>query len=356
MQHERHDIYMNRCLQLAVLGSGYVAPNPMVGAVLVHEGRIIGEGYHQVFGGAHAEVNCINNAKQQFGDKISEATLYVSLEPCAHFGKTPPCADLIINNRIPKVVIGCSDIFDEVNGKGIEKLLSAGISVINGVLRSEAIELNKAFFTFHSKKRPYVILKWAETADGFIASDYDERLLISNEYSNRLVHQWRSACSTILVGANTAIKDDPLLDNRLWFGKKPQKVIIDPQLKTSTGLKLFRQGDGVIVFNTIKEGKEGNIDYLKISKDNMVQEVLHRMYQLQIQSVLIEGGQKILELFIESGLWDEARVIRNTDLFIGRGMVTPILANSQQLKSIHLYNDEITFLKNKNNSFVHAVA
>src|SRR4026209_222335 len=207
---------MLRCLELAEKGSGYVAPNPMVGAVLVHDGKIIGEGYHRQYGQAHAEVNCLSSIKEGDKNKIARSVLYVSLEPCSHFGKTPPCTDLIITNKIPNVVIGCSDPFKEVNGKGIEKLKAAGVNVVYGILERECQQLNKRFFTFHTRHRPYIILKWAETADGKIAGDGASRLFISNEQTNRLVHKWRSEEASILVGTNTVLMHDPELTTRNW--------------------------------------------------------------------------------------------------------------------------------------------
>ncbi|MFI5128490.1 MAG: bifunctional diaminohydroxyphosphoribosylaminopyrimidine deaminase/5-amino-6-(5-phosphoribosylamino)uracil reductase RibD, partial [Chitinophagales bacterium] len=252
---------MYRCLELAKLGAGQVAPNPMVGAVLVHDDRIIGEGYHQKYGEAHAEVNCIGQAALSgLTDAISQSTLYVSLEPCSHFGKTPPCTDLIIKHKIPKVVIGCRDPFKEVNGKGIEKLIAAGIEVQQGVLEKECIDLNKRFLTFHTQHRPYIILKWAETADGFMAppapqggireESVRQRLLISNEYTNRLVHRWRSEEAAILVGTNTIENDDPELTTRLWPGHSPVRLIVDMNLRLPSSLKVFNGQEETIIFNT----------------------------------------------------------------------------------------------------------
>lgn len=351
-----HQQYMQRCFQLARLGCGYVAPNPMVGAVLVHEGEIIGEGYHQQYGGPHAEVHCIEDALKQHKDKIISSTLYVSLEPCAHYGKTPPCADLIIKHQIPRVVIGCSDIFQEVNGKGVQKLQAAGVSVTVGVLEQQAIELNKAFLTYHTHKRPYIILKWAQTADGFIDSVGEERLLISNEYTNRLVHQWRSETVAIMVGAHTAIKDNPILNNRLWMGKSPKKILWDPHLRVPKDLRLFAQQDETLVFNRQKEAVEGNIHYLQVNDNEMIRDVLQRLYDWQIQSVLIEGGRQLLQLFIDAGLWDEARVIVNKNAIIRSGVAAPVLSCQQPLKTVYLANDEISYYKNSNNLFVHGVA
>ncbi|MGC4038923.1 MAG: bifunctional diaminohydroxyphosphoribosylaminopyrimidine deaminase/5-amino-6-(5-phosphoribosylamino)uracil reductase RibD [Chitinophagaceae bacterium] len=258
---QRHEKYMQRCLQLAALGAGFVAPNPMVGAVLVYNNRIIGEGWHQKYGEAHAEVNCINSVIQEDKQFISSSVLYVSLEPCAHHGKTPPCADLIIRDKIPKVVIGCRDPFKEVDGKGIEKLKQAGVEVVLNVLEKECTELNKRFFTFYTKHRPYIILKWAQTNDLRISSGNDERLLISNEFSNRLVHKWRSEEAAILVGTNTAMSDDPELTTRLWSGPSPVRLVIDMELKLPLSLKIFNNSSRTIVFNKIKHEDSGNISY-----------------------------------------------------------------------------------------------
>ena len=230
---------MHRCLELAQLAAGNTAPNPMVGSVLVHNDKIIGEGYHQVYGQAHAEVNCISSVKPEHQGLIPQSTIYVSLEPCAHFGKTPPCADLIIKHQIPKVVVGCRDPFVQVNGKGIEKLQAAGIEVTVGVLEKECKELNKRFFTFHTEHRPYIILKWAQTADLKIAAEDYGRVLISNAQSNRIVHKWRSEEMAILVGTNTALFDDPELNTRLWPGGHPIRLVVDMNLRLPSSLKLF---------------------------------------------------------------------------------------------------------------------
>ena len=343
---------MQRCLELARLGAGYVAPNPMVGAVLVHEKRIIGEGWHEQYGEAHAEVNCINKTIQNgFEDLIHVSTLYVSLEPCTHFGKTPPCSDLIIKNKIPKVVIGCRDPFKEVDGKGIEKLRNAGIDVSLGVLEEECKELNKRFFTFHTQHRPYVLLKWAQTNDGFIAPAMDaangNRLLISYEYSNRLVHQWRSEEASILVGTNTALLDDPALTTRLWPGLSPVRLVVDLNLKLPQSLKLFDQQQRTIVFNTVKHEEDGGTLYYQLTEDvNIVHQISNALYQLKIQSVLVEGGARLLQSFIDAGLWDEARVITNTQLEIGTGLKAPFFfADSKTCRQEHLGNDKVVYYK-----------
>jgi diaminohydroxyphosphoribosylaminopyrimidine deaminase/5-amino-6-(5-phosphoribosylamino)uracil reductase len=262
-----HEKYMRRCIELAQNGAGYVAPNPMVGAVLVHEDRIIGEGFHQHYGGPHAEVNCINSVSEEDRNLITRSTLYVSLEPCAHQGKTPPCADLIIVNKISEVVIGCRDPFKEVNGKGIEKLKGAGVNVIYGVLESECQQLNKRFFTFYTQHRPYIILKWAETADRKIAANGTERLFISNEQTNRLVHKWRSEEASILVGTNTALLDDPELNTRYWNGPSPIRLIVDMGLSLPSSLKIFNGKQRTIIFNTVKHLDDGNNLYYQVTED-----------------------------------------------------------------------------------------
>ncbi len=341
-----HEIYMKRCLQLALLGAGNVAPNPMVGSVLMYENRIIGEGYHEVYGQAHAEVNCIASVAE--GDKhlINKSTLYVSLEPCVHYGKTPPCADLIIKYNIPRVVIGCRDSYKAVDGKGIEKLQNTGIEVITGILEQEARELNKRFFTFHEYKRPYIILKWAETANHFIGNKTNERLLISNESTNRLVHKWRSEEAAILVGTSTALLDNPSLSNRLWTGKQPIRLVIDRELKLPESLHLFDKQQSTIIFNYLKNNKENNLIHHQIEKKkDLLSQIMDACYQLNIQSILVEGGQKTLQSFIDSNLWDEARIITNTTLSVADGISSPILYNAKLDKSIALGDDRIDTYK-----------
>lgn len=351
---------MYRCLQLAKLGAGRVAPNPIVGAVLVHENRIIGEGWHQKYGEAHAEVNCINQAIENgHNDLIAQSSLYVSLEPCVHFGKTPPCTDLIIKYKIPRVIIGCRDPFTEVNGKGIEKLKAAGVEVETGVFEEECKELNKRFFTFHIKHRPYIILKWAQTADGKIATSLNPpeggtfedsasktRLLISNEYSNRLVHKWRSEEAAILVGTNTVINDDPELTTRLWPGNSPIRLIIDMDLRLLSSLKVFNRQVKTIVFNTIKHEEDGNLLYYQVTKDvSLVSQIVNALYQLKIQSVIVEGGARLLQSFIDEGMWDEARVISNKQLVIGKGLPAPQLTNAIKTEEQIILSDSIEIYK-----------
>ena len=338
---------MSRCLQLAQLVAGKTAPNPMVGAVLVHEGRIIGEGYHRQYGGPHAEVNCINSVKPEDRSLISSSTLFVSLEPCAHFGKTPPCADLIIEQKIPKVVIACRDPFEAVNGKGIEKLQHAKIEVILGVLEEEANQLNKRFFTFHTKNRPYIILKWAQTADLKIAGAGPERLLISNEYSNRKVHKWRSEEAAILIGANTTIKDNPSLNNRFWSGKSPVKLLMDPTLRVPTNSVLFQEGRTVI-FNGFKNGKTDLVEWHQLDTTQpLLPQVLSVSKALNLQSILVEGGATLLQSLIDADLWDEARIITNSEQVIGPGLAAPNFLRPVKISTTEkLENDLITTFYN----------
>jgi len=340
------DTYMQRCLQLALLGAGSVAPNPMVGAVLVYDNVIIGEGYHQQYGKAHAEVNCINSVGEQYKTVIEKSTLYVSLEPCAHFGKTPPCADLIIANKIPRVVIGCMDNYLEVNGRGIEKLRSAGIEVITGVLEREAVELNRRFFTFHQLLRPYIILKWAESKDGKIAKKDYSKVAISSEYCNRLVHKWRSEEAAIMVGTNTALYDNPSLTTRLWEGNDPVRILLDRNLKIPASHHLLDGKTKTIIFNNSKSEEGEHIVYSKlVASESIIQQVLKKLYQLKILSVLVEGGAKLLQSLIDAGYWDEARVIVNEQLIIGEGVDGPSLKHQQLLKSENCYSDSIYYYK-----------
>ncbi|WP_233577977.1 bifunctional diaminohydroxyphosphoribosylaminopyrimidine deaminase/5-amino-6-(5-phosphoribosylamino)uracil reductase RibD [Hanamia caeni] len=339
--------YMSRCIQLARLGVGNVAPNPMVGAVLVYEDKIIGEGYHQKFGEAHAEVNCINSVTHQDKNRIEKSTIYVSLEPCAHYGKTPPCSDLIIQTKIRKVVVGCQDIYKEVAGKGIEKLRNAGVEVVSGILENECKELNKRFFTFHQKQRPYIILKWAQSANGKIGSKDSERILISNDYSNRLVHKWRSEEAAILVGTNTVLKDDPSLTTRLWKGNNPIRIVIDKELKIAPSSKTFDEEAETLVFNLSKNSATKNTRFIKLDKENFIKELLDSLYKNEIQSVLIEGGAKTLQSFIDSGLWDEARIITNETMVVEEGINAPQMKNFTMIHREKYFSDSIAYFIRK---------
>ncbi|WP_295769042.1 bifunctional diaminohydroxyphosphoribosylaminopyrimidine deaminase/5-amino-6-(5-phosphoribosylamino)uracil reductase RibD [uncultured Mucilaginibacter sp.] len=316
-----HEIYMQRCLELAALGIGKVSPNPIVGAVIVHDNRIIGEGYHQQYGKAHAEVNAINNVIENFSNSsslLSKSTIYVSLEPCAHYGKTPPCADLIIKHHIPNVVIGCRDPFAQVDGKGIEKLQQAGINVVMGVLEQQCIDLNQRFFTRVQKQRPYIILKWAQTSNGYFAPADGTQQWITGAESKKLVHKWRSEEDAILVGKNTARTDNPQLNTRLWPGKSPKRVVIDRNLELNKELFLFDNTVETIVFNAIKTEFDNKVKYIALEDfDRFVpQYIMFQLYLQDIQSVIIEGGAHTLNSFINENLWDEARI------FTGKSVLT----------------------------------
>ncbi len=340
---------MQRCLQLAKQAAGYVAPNPMVGAVLVHAQRIIGEGFHHQYGQAHAEVNCVNSVKKEDEHLIDQSILYVSLEPCAHFGKTPPCADMIIRSKIPRVIVGCRDPFNQVDGKGIEKLLAAGIEVELGVMEKDCTELNKRFFTFHKKRRPYIILKWAQSHNSKIGSTDGRRVFISNEFTNRIVHKWRGEEASILVGSNTAMLDNPELNVRLWNGQNPVRLLVDRNLRLPTSLKIFNSESKTIIFNTIKHEKINHLLYYQVTgAESLVHQIVHALYQLKIQSVLVEGGAKLLQSFIDAQMWDETRVTENGELIITSGLNAPELTNEKLSGSEKLFSDSIQYYKNLN--------
>ena len=325
--------FMARALELAEMGSGNVAPNPMVGCVIVHEDRIIGEGYHQEYGKAHAEVNAVNSVHDR--SLLPFSTVYVTLEPCSHYGKTPPCADLIIREKIPNVVVGTSDPFDKVAGSGIRKLQNAGINVVTGFMEEECLELNKRFFTFHRKKRPYILLKWAQTEDSFIDIDrtveyFGEPTWITNEISRIVVHKMRSEESAILVGTNTAKKDNPSLNVRVWSGNHPLRIVIDRKLRLSTELELFNQKIPTLVFTSIKKESKRNLEYCEISFDgNEPEQILHELYRCNILSLIIEGGAQVLNSFISKNLWDEAHIFVGRKLF-HKGIPAPEFLGTPQ--------------------------
>ncbi|MEA2041772.1 MAG: bifunctional diaminohydroxyphosphoribosylaminopyrimidine deaminase/5-amino-6-(5-phosphoribosylamino)uracil reductase RibD [Bacteroidota bacterium] len=312
--------YMSRCLELAKKSQGHTAPNPMVGSVIVHEGKIIGEGRHQKYGKPHAEVNAVNSVQDK--SLLANSVLYVNLEPCAHVGKTPACSVMIIEHKIPKVVIGCSDSYKEVDGKGIQMLRDAGTEVVVGVLEEESRVLNARFFTFHEKKRPYIILKWAQTSDGFI--DFERTPdtpigpnWISDKYAQIKVHKWRAQEDAILVGTNTAEKDNPKLNVRLWKGKNPLRVLMDRQLRLRTNLSLLDKSIETIVFTEKKSSKVPGLEFIFVDKNQGVFDVMMKtLYEREIQSLIIEGGAQLLRSVIERGLWDEARVFVGDALFL----------------------------------------
>lgn len=318
-----HEVYMKRAIELAQNGLGEVSPNPLVGAVLVHGNRIIGEGFHEQYGKAHAEVNCINAVPEEDKHLISESTLYVTLEPCAHYGKTPPCADLIISNKIPHVVIGHEDPYTEVAGKGIARLHEQGVDVTTFVCEEECTFQNRRFLMYHKKKRPYIILKWAESTDGFIAPKGNMPYWLTNEKSKQLSHKWRTEEDAIMVGYNTILRDNPQLTARFWNGRNPLRVVIDEQLALPKKAKVFDDKAQTIVLNFVRNEEQGNLRYIKLnSENNIAQEIAQKLYEQKIQSIIIEGGTRLLTKFIEQNLWDEARVFK-TNHQLSEGVESP---------------------------------
>ncbi len=318
---QEHEGYMRRCLELAQLGAGNVSPNPMVGALIVHEGKIIAENFHQRYGGPHAEVLVVNEVQDKYGVQaeglLHTATMYVSLEPCAHQGKTPPCADMIARYGIPQVVVACRDPFDKVNGEGIRKLEEAGVQVIEGVLAKEALWLNRRFSTRVTHHRPYIILKWAQTANGYMAPVDGAQQWITGAEAKQVVHRWRSEEDAILVGAKTALTDNPQLTVREWRGRNPKRILIDKQLAVPATANLYGEGGETIVFNALRSDWEGNTKYIALENFDwyLPQNIVFQLYLMDVQSLIVEGGRKTLDHFIEAGLWDEARVFTSPDIW-----------------------------------------
>ncbi len=331
--------FMKRALELAKKGRGNVAPNPMVGCVVVYNNAIISEGFHEEYGQAHAEPNAL--LKIENPEIIKDSTVYVTLEPCNHFGKTPPCADLLVKLRPKKVVICNQDPFPKVNGTGIEKLKAAGIETKVALLDEEGKLINRRFFTFHKEKRPYIILKWAETQDGFVARENYDSKWISSADSRTLVHKWRAEEASILVGSNTALHDNPRLDVRLWEGKNPIRLLIDRNLKVPVHYNLFDDSVPTIVFNSEKDETTNNTTWKKIdfSKADFLYEILTFLYEQNIQSVFIEGGSKVLNWFYEQNLWDEIRQFKAQKTF-GNGIKAPDLSFLTIEESITVNEDD----------------
>jgi diaminohydroxyphosphoribosylaminopyrimidine deaminase/5-amino-6-(5-phosphoribosylamino)uracil reductase len=315
----RNEFFMQRCIMLAQKGKGSVAPNPMVGAVIVCNNVIIGEGYHVKYGQAHAEVNAINSVSDK--TLLSKSTIYVSLEPCSHFGKTPPCADLIIHHNIPNVVIGMVDPFAKVNGMGIKKLRDAGCNVEVGVLETECWNLNKEFIVFHTQQRPYIILKWAQTLDGLIdkirePGDIQHPNWITNEVCRSLVHKWRAEMQAIMVGTNTALVDNPKLNVRSWAGNSPLRIVLDRDLSLPKTLNLYDKTQPTLVVNEIKNECDLNTEYLKIDfGESLLRNLLKELYKRGIASLFVEGGQELFTTFIGQNYWDEARIFTGNRYF-----------------------------------------
>lgn len=320
--HTKDEIYMWRALQLAEYGKGSVSPNPLVGCVIVHNDQIIGEGWHRQYGGPHAEVNAIDSVANR--SLLPESTVYVNLEPCSHFGKTPPCADLLVSLKVKKVVIANIDSNPLVGGTGIKKLRDAGIEVITGVLGPEGRQLNKRFFTWIEKNRPYIILKWAETSDGFIARENYDSKWISNEQSRQLVHKWRTEEDAVLVGTRTAAHDNPSLNVRNWKGRNPTRVVLDRFLKLSERLNLFDRSQPTLCYNVLKHEEHQNLKLLRIDDKDFLNNVVSDLHRQKLQSVIVEGGATVLKSFIDMNLWDEALVFKATRCF-EKGIPAPVL-------------------------------
>lgn len=323
--HQDDHIYMRRCLELAAHGLGSTRNNPLVGSVIVHNGRIIGEGYHHEYGGPHAEVNAIRNVRDK--SLLSESTIYINLEPCSHFGKTPPCSTLILNHKIPRVVISNTDPFPSVSGRGIEALRKSGTEVVVGVLADEGAFLNRRFLTFHEKQRPYVILKWAETADGFIdilrqEGDPVGTNWITDEVARTLVHKWRSEEAGLMAGTNTIIADNPRLNVRRWTGNSPLRIAFDRNGRVPETAHILDNSQDTLVFTCDQERYSGKINSVLIDHDYEMEDILRELYALKIISVFVEGGRQIHDSFIRSGLWDEARVFKGKVLF-SQGVEAP---------------------------------
>ncbi|WP_308992115.1 bifunctional diaminohydroxyphosphoribosylaminopyrimidine deaminase/5-amino-6-(5-phosphoribosylamino)uracil reductase RibD [Mariniflexile litorale] len=317
-----HETYIKRCIEIAKNGLGTTRPNPMVGSLIVYNDKIIGEGFTSTYGGNHAEVNAINSVKDK--SLLKDATIYVTLEPCSHYGKTPPCSDLIIKHQIPNVVIGCIDDNIQVAGKGIEKLKKADCNLIVGVLENECKDHHKRFFTFHNKKRPYIILKWAETSDGFIAPETKNEqkpVWITNEYSRQLVHKWRTEEQAILVGTHTVLQDNPSLTVRDWTGQNPIRIVLDKDEKLPKDMNVFnKQAETIVIGSKIhnQKPKTQNLNLEVINwdlKTSIAKQICDCLYKHSINSIIIEGGAKTLQTFIDENLWDEARVFTGTTQF-----------------------------------------
>jgi len=337
---------MNRCFDLARLAAGKVSPNPLVGAVLTYENRVIGEGFHQHYGQAHAEVNAIESVPPEDRHLIQKATLYVSLEPCCFRGNTPACTSLIIEKKIPKVVISCLDNTPEVSGKGVEMLRAAGVAVLTGILEEEGKWLSRFRTTFVLSKRPHVLLKFAKSKDGFMGFE-NQQVWISNSFSKRWVHKCRSAVDAILVGTNTALKDDPELTTRLYFGRSPLRIILDRQLRLPNQLKIFDRSVKTWIVNDRKEDleKKGNFRFIKLSFDeNLLPKLLYQLYQAQKNSLIVEGGRATLQAFLDTGLWDEALVL-TAEKAMGGEIIAPDMP-SKVFDEFKIGNDQLTIYRN----------
>ncbi|MDD4589746.1 MAG: bifunctional diaminohydroxyphosphoribosylaminopyrimidine deaminase/5-amino-6-(5-phosphoribosylamino)uracil reductase RibD [Parabacteroides sp.] len=333
--------YMARCIEIARNGEGFTAPNPMVGAVIIYKGEIIGEGFHRKWGGPHAEVNAIASVKNE--SQLCDSMLYVSLEPCSHYGKTPPCANLIIEKHIPNVVVGCLDPFPEVSGRGVRMLQNAGVKVVTGVMQKEAFALNKTFMTFQILKRPYIYLKWAESADGFIDIHRNDAsqppVILSSPETMRTVHHMRSKVAAVLVGTYTALLDNPSLTVRHWTGDTPVRLFIDRTLRIPSHYHLLDGSVKTIVFTEKDATDLPNIEFQKLDfKQNILPQIMQQLYQRNLNSLLVEGGTILLQSFINANLWDEIRK-EIAPVSLGSGVKAPNFKGS--LKKVELNSNQM---------------
>lgn len=328
---------MQRALELAQLGQGYVAPNPMVGCVIVHENRIIGEGWHQRYGGPHAEVHAISSVQQK--ELLPESTVYVTLEPCAHYGKTPPCCDLLIAHSVKRVVVACVDPFEAVAGQGIQKMKAAGIEIELGLLEKEAQFLNRRFFTTLKHKRPYILLKWAQTADGFLARKNGDSKWISNSLSRTLVHRYRQEEAAILVGAGTIAADNPELTTRFYPGRDPLRIVIEKHQRLGDNYQVFQDGKPTLLYSSLRQN-DNQVQHFNGEEINWLEYILSNISERNIQSVLVEGGAQTLQHFLEKGLWDEIRCFVSPMQF-GKGLAAPILPVEVEFSSQNIGQDKL---------------
>lgn len=340
------EIYMRRALELALLGNNTARPNPMVGCVVVYKNKIIGEGWHQQYGGPHAEVNAINSVADK--SLLPKSRIYVTLEPCSHFGKTPPCADFLLEHGVRSVFVCNTDPNPLVAGRGIRKLLDAGCEVHVGLLEEEGLLLNRRFFTYHQQSRPYIVLKWAETTDGFISKPDFEPTSISSELARKLVHKWRTEEQAIMVGTHTALSDNPYLNVREWSGNPPIRIIIDKNLRLPANLHIFDGSQPTLVYNYERNQQLKNLEYIKVKPAaNLIDQILQDLYQRSIQSVLVEGGSTLLNHFLIENSWDEIRVLRSPQL-LQAGIKAPIRPLAGLTQKITIGPDELFMFRKAN--------
>jgi diaminohydroxyphosphoribosylaminopyrimidine deaminase/5-amino-6-(5-phosphoribosylamino)uracil reductase len=339
--HHNDSVFMMRALELALEGAGQVSPNPLVGCVIVHEDKIIGEGWHRKYGEAHAEVNAVNSVDDK--SLLKESTVYVNLEPCSHYGKTPPCADMLIANHVKKVVVANLDSNPLVAGNGVKKLRDAGVQVMTGICEHEGRELNKRFFTFMEKQRPYIILKWAQTADDFIARENYDSKWISNEYSRQLVHKWRTEEDAVLVGTKTATHDNPQLNVRDWTGRDPVRVVLDRFLRLDRKLHLFDGRRKTICYNVMQHEEQEGLLLMRLDEADFIKNVLTDLHKRKLQSLIIEGGSQTLSSFIDAGLWDEARIFISPQKFT-KGIDAPKI-KGQLVREECIEGDALRWIK-----------